>query len=298
METSIVNCAIIGHGYWGRIVEKYILKHPGFNLIDIYTSSSLGSVDDFVSSTNANAYFICSPKSTHYDYCKYLLLRGKDVFCEKPLVSDIDMAIELYRIAECKESILFVDYVYTYSETVEKLKESLSNQSKILSIEMGMEQFGRFYSDSDVMETLGVHLLAILEALFPFFNYSIKCVYGFSTKISDNPTEKVIVLDINDIPVFLRMTLNSEMKKRYIRILTPDKLLFANMVDSYSTCYFEKNETGYNTNTQTLNLLEDNNLLKVTDEFYKAIISRSNVTNKRIGYKVEKILSDIKLYNR
>jgi UDP-2-acetamido-3-amino-2,3-dideoxy-glucuronate N-acetyltransferase len=66
---------------------------------------------------------IATPATTHTDFVKKALLAGKDVYCEKPLCTDLDEAKELVALAE--ENILMVGHLLHYHPCVEKVKQML-----------------------------------------------------------------------------------------------------------------------------------------------------------------------------
>lgn len=90
-----MKAALIGYGYWGKIIEKYICDSTYFDLAavcspeldnnGIYTKD----LEKLMYDPQLEAVFICTPVSTHFDICKKFLESGKHIFCEKPTVKTL-----------------------------------------------------------------------------------------------------------------------------------------------------------------------------------------------------------------
>lgn len=168
----MTGCALIGHGYWGTIIEKY-LADAGFEELYVYTRGSSISYEQILEDEGVKAVIICAPLSAHYELVKQALLAGKHVFCEKMLTADPEQARELYEIAAAQEKVLFTDYIYQYSPSVRKLVENFSRLKGNISIEAEISQYGKFYEDCGVLENIGVHMLTVIGMLTKF-NRNIK----------------------------------------------------------------------------------------------------------------------------
>ena len=85
---------LIGYGYWGRILEKYLNKSEYIDLCYIYDPILYQgiSIETILTDSEIDAAFVCTPIDTHYEIVKDLLMCGKHVFCEKPLTRSLKMA--------------------------------------------------------------------------------------------------------------------------------------------------------------------------------------------------------------
>tara|TARA_R110002020_G_scaffold29767_13_gene94038 strand:- start:6789 stop:7664 length:876 start_codon:yes stop_codon:yes gene_type:complete len=130
---------LIGVGYWGSFIYK-TLKEIGFTEIGLCDPVVPGSYCNYKKMQDAPYIFIATPVSTHYEICKYFLSQGKRVFCEKPLVTTEEEAMELYDIAEKHRTMLFVDWVFTYNYGVSLIKDHVIHKKEqgqsISSIQM------------------------------------------------------------------------------------------------------------------------------------------------------------------
>lgn len=163
-----MKAALIGYGYWGRIVERYIRDSAYFELTTICSAELekhgiyTNDLTQVFQDPQIEAAFVCTPISTHFDICKKLLEAGKHVFCEKPTVKTPEEFQILKKMALDTKRILYTDYIYTVSPSLQKMKELLSEIGRIQNITGEIRQFGRFYEKDDVFEVLGIHLLSVV----------------------------------------------------------------------------------------------------------------------------------------
>jgi len=66
--------------------------------------------EDFIA--NVDAVYIATPHETHYEYAKEMLLAGKHVLCEKPMVFSKAQAEELFAIAK-KQGVVLMEGIKT-----------------------------------------------------------------------------------------------------------------------------------------------------------------------------------------
>lgn len=164
---SLMKCILVGRGYWGRILEKY-LEGAGFDVEYIFTSKDQKSFEEILALSHAEAVFICSPVSTHYEYVRKALVCGKHVFCEKMLTGDLKQAEELFALADQAGKVLFTDYIYLYSPSIRKARELCDRTGPVREIRAEITQFGKFYQDTDVTGNIAVHMISALGYLTDF----------------------------------------------------------------------------------------------------------------------------------
>ncbi len=88
-----------------RVVNRTLGKRP--EQAELEATRTLFSTDvaDIINDDLIDLVVIVTPAFAHYDYAKQLLLAGKNVLCDKPLVETLEQAKELVDIA--KEKNLF-----------------------------------------------------------------------------------------------------------------------------------------------------------------------------------------------
>lgn len=163
-----MNAAIIGYGYWGKIIQKEIESRDDLIIKKIY-SPKLEDIGIYCSDENEvfndneiECVFICSPLETHYNYARRALINHKHVFCEKPTTSNLKEFYELMELAKINIKTIFTDYIHIFSPSVNYVKKNINRIGKILHIESTIAQYGKFYSHESVYQTIGVHLISII----------------------------------------------------------------------------------------------------------------------------------------
>ena len=159
---------LIGHGYWGKIVEKYLVDDKDIELKYVFDVNELDHplyINDYekvLSDKSVDTVFICTPISTHFKLCEQALTNGKNVFCEKPTVRKKKELETLYTLAQNNKRILYTDYIYTVSPTINFIKNNIANIGNLISISGRIEQFDTSYPHDNVYDVLGVHLLSAI----------------------------------------------------------------------------------------------------------------------------------------
>ena len=84
---------LIGHGYWGKILLPKLHQVADVKFI----CRSKNNYIDHLSPVDW--VFVVTPNKTHYDIVKNCILKGKNVFCEKPLTLNYLQSMELFLLA-------------------------------------------------------------------------------------------------------------------------------------------------------------------------------------------------------
>lgn len=293
-----MNVALIGYGYWGKIIEKYI--RDKFTLKKILvrnTTEQMGccfteDISDILSDSTIKAVFVCTPIDTHFDICKDLLLSGKHVFCEKPTVKTSEQLDELLEISYSKNIVLYTDYIYTNSPSINNIRLLLNTIGNIEYICGEISQFGNFYKNDSVDYVLTVHLLSILPFIYD------KIIVNDCIKSNTNTLNKYIqniTLNINDnININFITNMISNEKTRTIKFYgTNGSVIFDMMNSEYKIQYHQYEKDGYgfsSIKTKILDFDESNNLQYAINDFYKIVDNNNNTDNIRISKFVCDIL--------
>jgi len=99
---------LIGNGYWGGIIKPKLQA-----LTDLICVADSKSSIDLLLKCDIDFVFVCSSVESHYDIVKMCIENKKNVFCEKPFTGNLNMAKELYKLADGKIKI-FVDNIFLY----------------------------------------------------------------------------------------------------------------------------------------------------------------------------------------
>lgn len=211
-----IRSVLVGYGYWGKIISRY-LKDAGFDPVFVFDRHAEVTFESFLAEKQAEAVFVCSPVSTHYEYVKTALESGCDVFCEKMLTADPGRARELFDLADEKGRVLFTDYIYLYSPSIRKMKELLETIGPLKLIQCEIRQNGKIYDDVDVIGNIGVHMISAAGFLTGFDSITEPSVKlsGFS----EVPLKECILdYSIGEIKVSISSSLVSDEKTRKISV--------------------------------------------------------------------------------
>lgn len=289
MKKRKMLCALVGNGYWGGVISKYFDKSE-FELVDIYSRSSNVSFNDFCNNTKAEVLFVCTPEWTHYEYVKTALNNNKHVFCEKALCADLSKAEELYELAEKKNRILFVDYIYIYSQSVRTLKEKIGTLGQVMYVNMKWEQFGKFYDEQSALSIVGVHLLSVIGFLFEddVTQYTMAGRNGYKISRNVNDIDNLII-KYKDMTIEVNCSLCAE-KGRKITLAGRNGIAIFNPLNDVTLKIIRYDEGYTNESLEEYSYDEKNNIMRVLDDFYKTLINSENKINKKISIFVEGML--------
>lgn len=185
--------ALVGLGYWGRIILKN-LRSMGYNNIIICEKQDIDFDElgakyevtrDYKKLKNIDKAFVLTPASTHYNVCKYFLAKGVDVFSEKPLCLGVSECDELYEIASARKAKLFVDWIFTFNEQLSFIKNCIhaNKFGDLYSVTLNRLNFGPARHDVNARIDLASHDLSILFWLFD--NSELKSVNWVDYKNND-----------------------------------------------------------------------------------------------------------------
>lgn len=220
----MMNVALIGYGYWGRIIEKHIEQDDFFELRKIYTVSECQNVKcvdrerEILLDDSIEAVFITTPLETHYELTKKYIMNGKHVFCEKPLSLNPNETRELEEISRKANRMIFVDYTFIFSMNFEGLIRYVKEIEPIVDITINFEQFGKFYPLSGVMEVLGPHSYSMLLSII---NESIDIESYNVLKYDDNGNEAVVSIFMRNEEISIKVlnSLMSSRKRREVKLI-------------------------------------------------------------------------------
>jgi len=162
----MINVALIGCGYWGSKLRRYIEENNDFNLR--YICDSKSDLDEVWNDEQVNAVVIATRNDTHYSIAKAVLLHNKNVLCEKPLALKTEECEELKQIALTRNLTLTVEYTYTFSRSLRLAVKMVEEGEigRVLGIEACTRHLGRFGGGS-VYWLLGSHMLSVLDMFVP-----------------------------------------------------------------------------------------------------------------------------------
>ena len=308
----MLKIALIGYGYWGSKLARNFQNLEVFKLISIADIMSknlslakknyplLKTSNDYKNTIKNNIIdlvIISSPTTTHYKICKFALENYKHVLVEKPLSLSLKEVRELIKIAKSKKKMIFVDYPFLFSGTINFIKEIINKNTygKILEIESFREQ-APIRKDVNVIWDLCTHDISILTHLLKGNPYSIHTIKKRNIKGSFCDTAYINLKYPNNLNVLIKNAWVSPTKIRLIKIKFEKAILYCDENESLYKIKIYKNKSNklinYNMEIPNLDLTEP--LSKLASYIHKSIKNNTNKLfqnkfNERITHLLEKI---------
>ncbi|HJO77528.1 MAG TPA: Gfo/Idh/MocA family oxidoreductase [Pelagibacteraceae bacterium] len=304
---------LIGHGYWGSKLARNFQNSQFFNIIAIADNKqkNLASAKktypiikyfkDYkkaIKNDSINLVIISSPTSTHFKIAKYALENSKHILVEKPLSLSLNQVKNLNKIARIKKRMIFVDYPFLFSGTINFLKKTIDKKKygEILEIESYREQ-APIRKDTNVIWDLGAHDISILTYLLKKQPYKIQTIKKKNFKNSLCDTAYINLKYKNNLNVLIKNSWVSPTKIRLIKIKFKNAILYSDENESlYKVKVFRnklKKDWGkYNLEIPEIDLNEP--LAKMVNYIFYAIKNNNNYLfsgkfNEKVTYLLEKI---------
>jgi predicted dehydrogenase len=302
--------ALIGFGYWGPKLARNINNSNIFN-IDFIIDNSKKNLEkakkDFPLSVllknykdlkkkNIDLVVISSPTKTHYKIAKYFL-SFSHVLVEKPLSLNSNNIIDLEKIAKKNNKLLFVDYPFLFSGSINFIKTIIKNKKygKLLEIESFREQ-APIRHDADVVWDLGVHDISILKHWLNQNPIKIKSIKYNTVKTSKKDTAYINLVYKNNLKVFIKNSWISPTKIRLIKLKFERAIIYCDENEPIYKLkiYTKKNSTSlvYKLDVPELDLSEPlYNLIEyVGNSIFK---NKNTIFSKNFNLDITKVLEKI-----
>lgn len=226
------NVAIIGYGYWGpklarnvnnsdRFNIKYIIDYSKKNLEKAkkdFPLSKLSTNYTNIKKDDVDLVIISSPTKTHYSIARHFL-KFTNVLVEKPLSLKTKEVLDLEKISKKNNFLLFVDYPFIFSGSINYIKNIIKSKKygKLIEIESFREQ-APIRDDADVVWDLGVHDISILKYWLINDPIKIKSIKYNTVKTKKKDTAYINLEYKNNIKVFIKNSWLSPIKVRFIKL--------------------------------------------------------------------------------
>jgi predicted dehydrogenase len=178
----MINCGVIGYGYWGPNVVRNLDGLEDVRVLAISDTSpsararahkaypGMRITDDaaeVISSSDIDAVAIITPVWTHFELAKAALENGKHAFVEKPFTSNAAQAEELINLAARNNLRVMVDHTFLFTAAVRKIKQFLQDGTlgKLYYYDSTRVNLGLFQHDVNVIWDLAPHDLSIVDYL-------------------------------------------------------------------------------------------------------------------------------------
>ena len=302
--------ALIGYGYWGPKLARNINNSNIFKIdyiIDNLKKNLEKAKKDFplskllknhsnLKKNNIDLVVISSPTKTHYKIAKHFL-SFSHVLVEKPLSLNSKDVIDLEKIAKKNNKLLFVDYPFLFSGSINIIKKIIKNKKygKLVEIESYREQ-APIRQDADVVWDLGVHDISILKHWLNQNPIKIKSIKYNTVKTLKKDTAYINLEYKDNLKVFIKNSWISPTKIRLIKLKFEKAIIYCDENEPIYKLkiYTKKNNSSpvYKLNLPELDLSEPlYNLI----EYVGNSISKNNnpIFSKNFNLDITKVLEKI-----
>jgi len=288
---------LVGFGYWGKIVQRYLEADEYFELAKIASPELIreglytNRLEDILEDSSVPTVFIASPIGTHFENVRAALLAGKNVVCEKPLSLDPEEINELTELASARNLILETNYIYTYSEGVKKVRELLPLVGTVLYCDLSMKQLGRFYEEN-VFAVIACHLIAVVDMFFSLENMEFSCFEVIKNSNGSCETGELIFKK-NKLTGRIFASLNSAERERKINIYGSRGHITYNPLIPETVRFVEFERPGMDaqiTASQVFSYNENDNL-RLALRNLQAILTGTGTDNRRLSMAVTRVLA-------
>ena len=238
---NIHKTALIGTGYWGSIIANTLIKITKKKIIvydKLKENSSLLKQkfkNRILVAKNYNEIFknhkieniiLATQPSVNYNLGKKTFLFKKNLFVEKPIVTNPKQLSELIKLSKKNKKILMGGYIYLYNSYIKKIKSIIKKGKlgQIKYIEIQRKNLGPIRNEIDSHFDLGSHDLSILKFLF---NKKMKITNLIKRNILKKNISDItsINLNIGNIKCEIISSWLNPTKERKILIIGSKKML-------------------------------------------------------------------------
>jgi len=180
MTTATRSTALIGLGYWGKNIlrnlhelgvlhtacdaDASVVEERKKEFPDVTYRTSF---QDVLEDPEIQAVAIATPVATHYRCVREALLKGKDVFVEKPLALKVHEGEELVELARREKRILMVGHILQYHPAIITLKHLIASGEvgKLQYIYSNRLNIGKLRTEEDILWSFAPHDISVILML-------------------------------------------------------------------------------------------------------------------------------------
>ena len=307
-----IKVSLIGYGYWGPKLARNFQNSDFFNLVSIIDTSQKNltkakkdfplvrtdkNYKDIIKIKNISLVIISTPTKTHTEIAKFAIKQGKHVLVEKPLSLSLNEVAKLEDLAKKNKKLLFVDYPFLFSGSINYIKKMIDSKKygDLIEIESYREQ-APIRKDCDVVWDLSVHDISILNYLLNKSPVSTKSLKTKSLNSSLADTAYLNLLYKNKLNVFLKSSWISPTKIRLMKFKFRRAIIHCDENEPiYKIKIFKrKNSKGleYNLEIPEIDLTEPLSIL--INYIYKSISYNNNkIFGNNLNLNITKILKKL-----
>ncbi len=169
--------AVVGCGYWGKnLVRNFAqLGALGFicdsdeGLLQAYSQEypnirRTSRLEEVLTEDSIQAVAIATPAESHYVHVKEAILRGKNVFVEKPLALKYEQGRELVTLAKDRGVVLMVGHILNYHPAVRLLKDIVQKNElgRVWYIYSNRLNLGKVRQEENILWSFAPHDISVI----------------------------------------------------------------------------------------------------------------------------------------
>ncbi len=180
-ELDAVRIGVVGCGYWGpNLIRNFSALRPAGAVMAMAADrdparrrsvaerfSGVEVVDDaaaIIDNPEIDAVALATPVRDHFEGARRALEAGKHVLVEKPLVTTLEEASELWRLANEHDRVLMVGHTYEYAVAVNYIRNAVNEGmlGELTYIRSLRVNLGVIRNDVNVVWDLAPHDISIM----------------------------------------------------------------------------------------------------------------------------------------
>ena len=179
MENQSPRVALIGHGYWGKNLARVFHGLGCLEIVcetreetrrEIESLYGVRTTADYVAvleDPTILAVAIAAPAVQHYELAKQALLKGKDVYVEKPLALHASEGRDLGEIASREGRVLMVGHILEYHPAILKLKQWVreGELGRVQYIYSSRLNLGKLRTEENILWSFAPHDISAICSL-------------------------------------------------------------------------------------------------------------------------------------
>ena len=183
--------ALIGTGYWGSIIFNTLSKITKKNILtyDLNTDNSSllkkkfgskvivsKSIDQILENNFIKNVILATHPSVNFKLSKDALNNNKNLFVEKPILTNVKRLNQLVILAKKQKKIFMGGYIYIFNSYIKEIKKIIDSNilGNIKYIEIQRKNLGPIRNKVDAHVDLGSHDISILKYLFKKKAYQLR----------------------------------------------------------------------------------------------------------------------------
>ena len=179
-HTNLPSIGVVGSGYWGKNLVRNFNSLGALKLICDKNEMILDdfkkqypqtevclAFNDILNRSDIDGIAISTPAETHYRLAREVLLSGKHVYVEKPLVLNEDEGLELIALAEKRQLKLMVGHLLQYHPVFIRLKEIAHSGElgRINYIYSNRLNLGKIRREENILWSFAPHDISMILSL-------------------------------------------------------------------------------------------------------------------------------------